>query len=293
VTRFDYAAMTSRNLGFVTAAEQERLRSGRVFVCGAGGMGGACLQSLVRAGVGAFEIADFDTFEVSNLNRQVFATLPDLGRSKVEVTAERLREISPDVEVRPHGADWLADLDDILSRCRVVVNAMDDIAAGIRLYRAAREHGATVIDAYTSTLPSVIVVGPGDPRPEDRLGFPTVGVPPERFSREQLDACRLAEVEYVLVHSSTARHLDLAIAGEILAGRRPRISFAPMVITTGNLMAYEVVAALCGRPPSADCRGWFLDPHAGRIERPRAWPVAALRRRAVRRFLESLSHAAR
>ena len=293
MTRFDYAEMTRRNLGFVTAAEQERLRSGRVFVVGAGGMGGACLQSLVRAGVGGFEIADFDTFEVSNLNRQVFATLPDLGRSKVEVTAQRLREIHPDVEVQTHGAEWLADLDGILSRCRVVVNAMDDIAAGIRLYRAARARSATVIDAYTSTLPSVIVVDPGDPRPEERLGFPTAGVAPERFSRELLDACRLAEVEYVLVHSSTARYLDLTIAGEILAGKRARISFAPMVITTGNLMAYEAVAALCGRRPSADCRGWFLDPHAGRIERPHGWPVAALRRRAVRRLLRSLSHAAR
>src|SRR5690242_13525398 len=127
--RFDYAEMTRRNIGFVSEAEQERLRTGRVFVCGTGGMGGACLQSLARAGVGAFEIADFDSFEVSNLNRQVFATLPDLGRPKVEVTAERLREINPEVEVRIHGADWLSEVGGILSRCRVVVNGMDDLAA--------------------------------------------------------------------------------------------------------------------------------------------------------------------
>lgn len=293
MTGFDYAGMTRRNIGFVTEGEQERLRTGRVFVCGAGGMGGACLQSLARAGVGAFEIADFDRFELSNLNRQVFATLPDLGRPKVEVTAQRLREINPGIELRAHGADWLDSLDDILSRCSLVVNAMDDIAAGIRLYRAARERGATVIDAYTSTLPSVIVVGPGDPRPEERLRYPTVGLTPDRFTREMLDACRLAEVEYVLVHSSTGATIDPVIAGEILAGKRARISFAPMVITTGNLMAYEAVAVLTGRRSNTDCRGWFLNPATGRTERPRRGPVAALRRRMVRRFLQGLSHAAR
>src|SRR4029078_8161096 len=46
---FDYAEMTRRNIGFVTEAEQAKLRAARVFVCGTGGMGGACLQSLVRA----------------------------------------------------------------------------------------------------------------------------------------------------------------------------------------------------------------------------------------------------
>ena len=77
MTAFSYSEFITRNIGFVTAAEQERLRTARVFVCGAGGMGGACLQALVRAGVGAFGVADIDVFELSNLNRQVFA---DLGK---------------------------------------------------------------------------------------------------------------------------------------------------------------------------------------------------------------------
>jgi len=289
MSAFDYAEMTRRNIGFVSADEQARLRAGRVFVCGTGGMGGACLQSLVRAGVGAFEIADGDTFETSNLNRQVFSSVADLGQPKVEVTARRLREIFPDVDAVQHGLDWVDRLDTILPRCRVVVNGMDDIGAGIRLYRAARGHGATVIDAYTSTLPSVVVVGPGDPRPEERLRFPTVGVEPASWTPAMLAACRGAEIEYVLVHSSTADSIDMAIAAEIVTGKRARISFAPMVITTGNLMAYAVVSALCGRPPLADCRGWFLNPQRGRIERPRSALVAGVRRAAVRRWLARLA----
>jgi tRNA A37 threonylcarbamoyladenosine dehydratase len=76
---FTYDELVGRNLGFVTAAEQERIRTTPVFVCGVGGMGGACVQSLVRAGVGRLAIADVDRFEVSNLNRQVFATLSTVG----------------------------------------------------------------------------------------------------------------------------------------------------------------------------------------------------------------------
>jgi hypothetical protein len=285
--------MTRRNIGFVSEAEQERLGAGRVFVCGAGGMGGACLQTLVRAGVGALELADFDTFEVSNLNRQVFASIPDLGQPKVEVTARRLREINPSVALTLHERDWLGAIDAVLSRCKVVVNGMDDIAAGIQLYRAARTHGATVIDAYPSTLPSVFVVRPGDPRPEERLGYPTRDVSPRQFTPGMLEACRQLELEWVLVHSSTADTIDMTIAGEVISGKRPRISFAPMVITTGNLLAYEVVAALCGRPGHTDCRGWFFDPARGRIERPRAALVAAVRRALVRRWMRKAAHVAR
>lgn len=290
---FDYGEMTRRNIGFISETEQERLRAGRVFVCGAGGMGGACLQTLVRAGVGTLEIADFDTFEVSNLNRQVFASIPDLGQPKVEVTARHLREVHPNVALTLHGRDWLDAIDEILSRCKVVVNAMDDLVAGIQLYRAARKHGATVIDAYSSTLPSVFVVRPDDPRPEERLGYPTRGVSPQRFTPAMIETCRMLELEWVLVHSSTASTIDVTIAGEVLSGKRARISFAPMVITTGNLMAYEVVAALCGRPGRTDCRGWFLDPARGRIERPRIAPVAALRRALVRSWMRKAAHAAR
>lgn len=290
---FDYGEMTRRNIGFVSEAEQARLRAGRVFVCGAGGMGGACLQTLVHAGVGAFELADFDTFEVSNLNRQVFASLPDLGASKVEVTARRLREIHPEVSLTLHGRDWLASIDEILTRCRIVVNAMDDLAAGIQLYRAAHKHGATVIDAYTSTLPSVFVVRPQDPRPEERLEYPTRGVASHQFTPAMLEACRRLELEWVLVHSSTAETIDLTIAGEVLSGKRARISFAPMVITTGNLLAYEVVAALCGRTAHTDNRGWFFDPARGRIERPRTAPIAAFRRAFVRRWMRKAASAAR
>ena len=101
---FSYDELVTRNAGFVTEAEQKLLRSGRVFVCGVGGMGGAAIQSLVRAGVGHFALADMDTFEVSNLNRQLFATLDTVGQPKVAATVEAIARINPDARRTTHGA---------------------------------------------------------------------------------------------------------------------------------------------------------------------------------------------
>ena len=289
MTVFSYAEMVQRNIGFVSEADQQRLRGARVFVCGAGGMGGACLQSLVRAGVGAVGIADFDVFEVSNLNRQVFASLRTVGQGKLEATVAQLREINPELVIEPLGPEWVDQLDDLLPRYPVFINGMDDIAAGIALYRKAREHGCTVIDAYASPLPSVAVVRPADPRPEQRLGFPTAGrASPALLDDAERLACMGREIEYVMVHSSSADHFELDIALELMAGRRKRMSFAPMVITTGNLMAFEAIKLILGRTPVADCRGYFFNPWTMRIERPHSPPVAWLRTLLVRRFLRRM-----
>lgn len=287
---FDYAVMTHRNAGFVTEAEQERLRTTPVFVCGVGGMGGAAVQSLARAGMERLAIADMDRFEVSNLNRQVFADLGTVGKGKVEATVERLAAINPGLRPVTFGAEWTERLDEILREYKVVVNGMDDLAAGIHLYRKAREHGATVIDAYTSPLPSVILVRPGDPRPEERLGFPTVGKAWESLSPADADACKMAEATYVMVHSSSAEHIDLDFAAEMLAGKRSRPSFSTMVILTGNLMAYEVVKLALGKPSGVDFRGCFYNPWTLEVERPRPAPVAWLRLQVVRRKLRELAN---
>jgi len=288
---FSYAEFTTRNIGFVTPAEQERLHAAGILVVGVGGMGGAAVQSLARTGIGRFSIADIDEFEVSNFNRQVFADLDSVGRGKAEATAARLRRFYPDVALEVYGSDWPQHLDDLLHRYPVVVNGMDDIAAGIDLYRRARASGATVIDAYASPLPSVFVVRPEDPRPEERLGYPSVGRPPASLDVEQKSACFAREIEHVLVHSSSIRYIDMDVAAELVTGKRKRMSFAPMVITTGNLMAFEAVKLLLGRKPTADCRGYFFNPWSMTIERPKPWLLAAPRRLVARRFLSRMMHA--
>lgn len=286
---FSYAALTSRNLGFVTEREQARLRQARVFVCGAGGMGGAALQSLIRTGVEHFAVADPDCFEISNLNRQVFATLDTIGRRKVDAFSEAAARINPGATIATLGSDWTQHVDELLRGYPIVINAMDDVRAGILLYRKAKEHGATVIDAYTSPLPSVTVVRPAAPRPEERLSYPSLGRAWQDLTAADAAACVARELAWVLVHSSSSRHVDLDRARAFLAGEAPRMSFAPMVVTTGNLMCFEAIKLILGRGPDTDERGYFFDPWQARVERPRGRVASLLGQRAARRLLESLA----
>ena len=265
-----YAEMTARNAGFLTERDQRVLRAASVFVCGVGGMGGATAHVLARAGVGRLTLADPDCFEASNLNRQTFAFVDTLGVPKTEATRDALLRINPALRVESLGAEWVGRLDQILPRHRVVVNGMDDVRAGIELYRVAREHGVTVVDAYTSPHPSVTVVRPDDPRPEERLGFPTVGVAADELTDEQLRAAFLIEVAYAARVSSGMSRLAPDVVEEILAGRRPRSSFAPTVMLAGSLMAFEAIGFLLGWESGAGCRGYFIDPWIGGIERPPA-----------------------
>jgi glutathione-regulated potassium-efflux system protein KefB len=72
---FNYEQAFSRNIGWVTQAEQQQLRGKRVAIAGGGGVGGVHLLTLARLGVSRFHIADFDSFDIANFNRQVGAMM--------------------------------------------------------------------------------------------------------------------------------------------------------------------------------------------------------------------------
>ena len=94
-----YQQAYARNIGWVTPAEQATLRSKRIAIAGMGGVGGVHLLTLARLGIGAFHIADFDTFDLANFNRQVGATMSTLGQPKVEVLARMALDINPELKL--------------------------------------------------------------------------------------------------------------------------------------------------------------------------------------------------
>jgi molybdopterin/thiamine biosynthesis adenylyltransferase len=290
--RFSYAEFTNRNLGFVDAAGQEKLRQATVFVCGTGGMGGAAVLALARAGVGRLILADIDTFEIGNMNRQVFAFMDTVDRHKAEATAEIVRTINPNIETVVYKDDWPEHVAESVATSAVTINGTDDLAASLLLYRTARAAGKTVIDAYASSLPSVYVTRPGDPMPEERLGYPTIGTAWNALTAEQRAKAFMAEIEHVMVHSSARKYIDMGLAGEMAAGKRKRMSFAPMVITTGMLMAYETIAIILGQTTKTDCRGWFFNPYEGKVERPLPGLLSAIITPIARRQIAKLVNAA-
>ena len=130
---FSYQDAFSRNIGWVTAAEQAMLRGKRVAIAGMGGVGGVHLLTLARLGIAAFHIADFDTFAIENFNRQVGATVSTIGMPKVEVLAAMVRDINPQADVRifPHGVDE-SNLSAFLTDVDLYVDGLDFFAFSAR-----------------------------------------------------------------------------------------------------------------------------------------------------------------
>jgi molybdopterin/thiamine biosynthesis adenylyltransferase len=130
---FDYHEAFSRNLGWFTEAEQQKLRTSTIAIAGLGGVGGIHLLTLARLGVGRFHIADFDTFDVANFNRQVGATVSTLGERKLDVLAAQARDINPEIELKlfPQGVSAETP-DDFLRGADVYVDGLDFFAFAAR-----------------------------------------------------------------------------------------------------------------------------------------------------------------
>lgn len=130
---FDYETAFSRNLGWVNPSEQQKLRECKIAIAGMGGVGGAHLLTLSRLGIGHFHIADFDSFEVHNFNRQVGATISHLGQPKCNTMAEMCLDINPEMEVVEF-EDGINEenLDAFLDGVDLYVDSLDFFAVDIR-----------------------------------------------------------------------------------------------------------------------------------------------------------------
>ena len=139
----------SRTRPLLGEAALEKLAKCRVAVFGVGGVGGYVCEALARSGVGAFDLVDDDQVALTNLNRQIIATHSTLGRDKVEVMAERMRDINPAVDVRPRRCFFLPENADEFpfDEYDYVVDAVDTVAAKLALIEKARAHGVPVISA--------------------------------------------------------------------------------------------------------------------------------------------------
>lgn len=127
----------------------QRLMCARVAVFGIGGVGGMAAEALVRSGIGAIDLIDFDTVDVTNINRQLWALTTTVGRLKTETAAERLTAISPAIQLTLHPVFVTAEnADDFpFEQFDYVIDAMDNVTAKIHVIEAARRHGVPVISA--------------------------------------------------------------------------------------------------------------------------------------------------
>jgi molybdopterin/thiamine biosynthesis adenylyltransferase len=147
---FDYDVAFSRNIGWVSQLEQKRLRGARVAIAGLGGVGGVHLLTLARLGIGAFHVADFDTFGLHNINRQAGAFVSTVDRPKAEVMAATVRDINPavDLTVFAEGVT-AANVDAFLEGVDVYVDGIDFFAMEARrlIFAACHARGIPAVTA--------------------------------------------------------------------------------------------------------------------------------------------------
>ncbi len=113
----------------VTLVGQQRLKAARVLCIGAGGLGSPALLYLAAAGVGTLGLVDFDTVDISNLQRQIVHGTSDVGRKKTESARARLQEINPHVALEVHDCRLSsANAEALVAGYDIVVDGSDNFA---------------------------------------------------------------------------------------------------------------------------------------------------------------------
>lgn len=127
----------------------DKLAKSRVAVFGIGGVGGYTVEALVRSGVGAIDIIDDDRVCLTNINRQLYATRKTVGKYKVDVAAERIAEINPNVVVTSHKTFYTPETASQFdfTQYDYVVDAIDTVTGKIALVLQAQEAGVPIISS--------------------------------------------------------------------------------------------------------------------------------------------------
>ncbi len=145
---------------FIGQENIEILKKKRVCLVGLGAVGGFCMDALARSAVGHFTLVDFDIVSETNINRQILALHSTLGKSKVMLAEERIKDINPKAEVR--ALNVFAEsgkYEEIFSSADLVIDAIDSLGPKVSLLESAYKNGYTVISSMGAALrknPSLI-----------------------------------------------------------------------------------------------------------------------------------------
>ena len=145
--------------GYISWWQQEVVRAATVLVVGAGALGNEVLKNLALMGIGQIIIVDFDTIEDSNLSRSVLFRSSDRGRRKVEVAAESVKALNPDVGVRA----WHGDINfemglGVFRHVDVVIGCLDNREARLSLNRFSWAIGKPWVDGAIQELMGIVRV---------------------------------------------------------------------------------------------------------------------------------------
>ncbi len=126
----------------------DKLTSTRIIVFGVGGVGSAVSHLLVRAGIQHLAIVDYDTIDITNINRQMVAYHSNIGESKVTTLSQQLRDINPKIDLTIYPIRYTPDCDEIdFKAYDIIIDCVDDIKAKQALILKANDHNVYLLSA--------------------------------------------------------------------------------------------------------------------------------------------------
>ncbi len=228
----------SRSELLLGRAGMDKLKNSRVAVFGIGGVGGHAAEALARTGVGRLDLFDNDTVSLTNVNRQIVATLDKVGEYKVDVMKERIAQINPEAEVNAHRCFFMPDnsAEFDFTKYDYVIDAVDTVTAKLELVMKCRE----------ANVPIICSMGAGNKL--DATAFEVADIyktsvcPLARVMRNELRkrGVKKLKVVYSQEPPMTPLPSDEDCAKKVVPGS---VAFVPSV--AGLILAGEVIKDLC------------------------------------------------
>lgn len=223
-----------------------RLQNSRVAIFGIGGVGGYVAEALARSGIGAFDLIDMDTVSVSNINRQIIATMSTVGRYKTEVMRERILDINPQADVAIHNCFYLPENEQEFNfyQYDYVVDAVDTVTAKLSI----------ICKAKKLQIPVISSMGAGNKM--DAAAFRVADIsrtsvcPLARVMRRELKKRGIDSLKVVYSEEKPMEHVEELTENKntgMMQNRRSTpgsVAFVPSV--AGLILAGEVVKDIIG-----------------------------------------------
>lgn len=204
-----------KNLGIMSEKQLHTIQSLRVVVVGCGGIGGHISNHLVRLGVTQLILVDFDTFEESNLNRQLFCTESSIGRFKTEVVQEELSRINSSCQVTVITSKIEDVSPDKFASVDVIFDAVDTPKTKVYLSKLATISNTLLLHgACAGWYGQVAIITPGSTLIQDLYDKQKIGIEQslsnQSFMPSITASCMISEwIQYIIDPSHTANQLLL------------------------------------------------------------------------------------
>lgn len=231
-----------RNLGFVSNVEQEKIENSSVAIAGVGGDGGMLAVQLARLGVGEFTLADPESFEVENTNRQAVCTSRNIGTNKAEAVANYLQDINPAINVRIFkDGVTKANVAEFVSGSNLLIDETEFTMheLGVMLAREARKNNTPNLTALNMGFGAIVTTyKPDGVTVENRLGFK---------DDQDIDEIAKQEVSIDRWLPYLPKYGDLSVLKKVSTGEKSAPSIAPGVAIAAGAAATQAFLNLVGR----------------------------------------------